>query len=256
MGEKINIAELLTDCPQGMELYSPIFGKVYLEKIRPHLAIVVTTDKKQGDFKEEFLYDGRYGMNGECMLFPSKGKTTWEGFQRPFKDGDKKVYEDDNNFPSFEPMFKMNDELEYKIPDGYEITKVSKNTVFIKPIKPKYPTTYKECCDVLKIPNDECYIDIDVPLDYNKLVSTFTELLICRKAYWKIAGEEMGLDKPWEPDWTNLDQLKYCIWVDVGEFITMINVRGQHILAFPTEEMRDVFYENFKDLIEQCKELL
>ena len=88
MEKKINIAELLEDCPKGMELYSPIFGKVYLDKIRPHLAIVVTTDKEQGDFKEEFLYDGRYGMNGECMLFPSKGKTTWEGFQRPFKDGD------------------------------------------------------------------------------------------------------------------------------------------------------------------------
>jgi hypothetical protein len=28
------------------------------------------------------------------------------------------------------------------------------------------------------------------------------------------------------------------------------------ILAFPTEEMRDEFYENFKYLIEQCKELL
>lgn len=88
MKDKTNIAELLKDCPKGMELYSPIFGKVYLDKIRPHLAIVVTTDKEQGDFKEEFLYDGRYGMNGECMLFPSKGKTTWEGFHRPFKDGD------------------------------------------------------------------------------------------------------------------------------------------------------------------------
>ena len=49
---------------------------------------VVTTDKEQGDFKEEFLYDGRYGMNGECMLFPSKDKTTWEGFQRPYINGD------------------------------------------------------------------------------------------------------------------------------------------------------------------------
>lgn len=87
MENKTNIAELLKDCPKGMELYSPIFGEVYLDKIRPHLAIVVTTNKEQGDFKEEFLYDGRYGMNGECMLFPSKGKT-WEGFRRPFKDGD------------------------------------------------------------------------------------------------------------------------------------------------------------------------
>lgn len=88
--EKINIAELLRDCPQGMELYSPIFGKVYLDKVRRYLAIIVTTDRKQGDSKEEFLYDGRYGMNGECMLFPSKGKTSWEGFVPPcqFKDGD------------------------------------------------------------------------------------------------------------------------------------------------------------------------
>ena len=92
MENKINIAELLKDCPKGMELYSPIFGEVYLDKIRPHLAIVVTTDKEQGDFKEEFFYDGRYGMNGECMLFPSKGKTTWEGFHRPFKDGDILAY--------------------------------------------------------------------------------------------------------------------------------------------------------------------
>ena len=90
MENKINIAELLKDCPKGMELYSPIFGEVYLDKIRPHLAIVVTIGKEQSDFKEEFLYDGRYGMNGECMLFPSKGKTTWKGFVPPckFKDGD------------------------------------------------------------------------------------------------------------------------------------------------------------------------
>lgn len=90
MENKINIAELLGGCPRGMELYSPIFGKVYLDKIRPHLGIVVTTDREQDDFKEEFLYDGRYGMKGECMLFPSKGKTTWEGFVPPckFKDGD------------------------------------------------------------------------------------------------------------------------------------------------------------------------
>lgn len=28
------------------------------------------------------------------------------------------------------------------------------------------------------------------------------------------------------------------------------------ILDFPTKEMRDTFYENFKELIEECKELL
>ena len=28
----INVAELLKDCPKGMELYSPIFGEVYLKE--------------------------------------------------------------------------------------------------------------------------------------------------------------------------------------------------------------------------------
>lgn len=96
---KINIAELLKDCPRGMKLYSPIFGEVYLDKIRPHLAIVVTTDKEQGDFKEEFLYDGRYDMKGECMIFPSKDQRDWSKFHRPFKDGD--IVITDNNEHAF-----------------------------------------------------------------------------------------------------------------------------------------------------------
>ena len=85
MKEIINIAELLEGCHKGTKLYSPIFGDVYLDKIRPHLAVVVTT--KSND-KEEFLYDGRYGINGECCIFPSKENRDWSKFKRAFKDGD------------------------------------------------------------------------------------------------------------------------------------------------------------------------
>jgi hypothetical protein len=118
-----------------------------------------------------------------------------------------------------------------------------------------FPKTYEECCGALKIPNDERYIDIDVPLDYNKVLSAFTKLLICRNAYWKIAGEQMGLGKPWEPNWSD-DLSKYYISfynykIDKG----VLNYSNK-ILAFPTEEMRDAFYEYFKVLIEECKELL
>jgi hypothetical protein len=68
----------------------------------------------------------------------------------------------------------------------------------------------------------------------------------------------MGLGKPWEPDWlSGRKEEKYCIgtqnneiWHDFSEY------GGNEILAFPTMEMRDAFYENFKDLIESCKELL
>lgn len=157
---------------------------------------------------------------------------------------------EENKFPPFEPMFKMNDELEYMVPDGYEITEASKDKVFIKPIKPKYPKTLGDCCKVI--------VDIG---DYqmcgykHELLFNFQNLLICRDAYWKIVGDEMGLDKPWEPDWTSGKPF-HCISVSgniigKGKWYT-----DNKILAFPTEEIRDAFYENFKGLIEQCKELL
>ena len=137
----------------------------------------------------------------------------------------------------------------------YEIKQDNEKFYLVKK-KKEYPKTYEECYRIMDI--DTGFLFTSYNLDFWKghLLTSFQKLLICRNAYWKLYGEEMGLGKPWEPDWTDLDQWKYCIWVDVGEFITMTNVRGQHILAFPTEEMRDAFKENFDPDIEICKEFL
>ena len=88
-----------------------------------------------------------------------------------------------------------------------------------------------------------------------ELLTNFQRLLIFRDAYWKIAGEEMGLGKPWKPDWNDLNR-KYFISLTCAGIGLYDDFRNPQVLVFPTEEMRDVFYENFKDLIEQCKELL
>jgi hypothetical protein len=143
----------------------------------------------------------------------------------------------------------------YKIPNGYEIECVRENEIILKPVKPQYPKNYEECCSVLNIPNDERYIDVDVPLDFNKLLYAFTELLICRNAYWKIIGEQMGLGKPWEPDWED-SNFKYCLKKMGDNIEKSSEMTISCILAFPTEEIRDIFYNNFKNTIEQCKELL
>ena len=64
----------------------------------------------------------------------------------------------------------------------------------------------------------------------------------------------MGLDKPWKPDF---DNEYYLIGNECGEVYKYNKIAGCNaILTFPTKEMRDTFYTNFKDLIEQCKELL
>ena len=121
---------------------------------------------------------------------------------------------------------------------------------FLTP-KPKYPKTYEECCEIVGGIAD--YVWGGYKQD---LFQTFHMLYICRDAYWKIAGKEMGLGKPWEPNWTNTDDYKFVIGVFENKIIKSYNRIAQYVLAFPTEEMRDTFYENFKKEIEMCKELL
>ena len=118
--------------------------------------------------------------------------------------------------------------------------------------KPKYPNDYEECVRIAK--NIHGYdIHIDVPA-YGELMESFVKLIICRDAYWKIAGVEMGLGKSWEP------AMQDTIWGitrskdEVEKY--SCHYGKTNLLEFPTEEIRDAFYENFKKDIEQCKELL
>lgn len=142
------------------------------------------------------------------------------------------------------------DEVELNLGD-YEIEVRGDRTYAVKK-KSKYPATFEECLNLLYCKS------ILRPIIGHKaeLLLNLEKLLICRDAYWKIAGEEMGLDKPWKPDWKNTKNVKYGITL-YDDIIIKIYLRNENvILAFPTEEMRDVFYKNFKDLIESCKELL
>ena len=146
----------------------------------------------------------------------------------------------------------MEEQIKIDIPKGYEFDGVddNKQQVVFEKIGYQYPKTYEECAKLL---NTYC----GSIGGYNwKLLSYFQQLLICRNAYWKIAGEQMGLWKPWKPNWADNTKLYCVITQDLGDIVTGCIDGKNHILAFPTEEMRDAFYENFKDLIEQCKELL
>ena len=149
------------------------------------------------------------------------------------------------------------EQTELDITEEYEYVDDMGNVIDTKKIiirkkKPKYPTTYEECCKLLSL--TPCY---NVSYDYyrGKELNALYHLLVCRDAYWKIAGEEMGLGKPWEPNYRNV----YIIGIEpCGSIIKYFfgTPLFRYVLVFPTAEMRDAFYENFKDLIESCKELL
>ena len=125
---------------------------------------------------------------------------------------------------------------------------------FLEKKKKDYPKTYEECCAVIGISRHD--VEIDLPQPYQQKMFNFFKLLICCDAYWKIAGEEMGLGKPWEPDFTDKYSKSYVITAASGIIHTTWTNKQSYILAFPTEEMRDAFYENFKKELEICKKLL
>lgn len=164
---------------------------------------------------------------------------------------------------------RIADEVEVILGD-YEFVLKDGKTYFVK--KNKYPKTYEECCKILMGKTD--FQDFELVLTryaitrseensispcppHISLINNFYKLLICRDAYWKIAGEQMGLDTPWKPDWNNQDDCYHAIKTCKNESCLVSTLYLEDcILAFPTEEMRDEFYKNFKELIEQCKELL
>lgn len=119
--------------------------------------------------------------------------------------------------------------------------------------KPIYPQTYEECCEVLSLGEDGRLYTKGYKAN---LIQDFQKLIICRDSYWKIAGEQMGLDKPWEPDWSSFNSKKFILYICENKIHTGISLINNHILAFPTEEMRYEFYKNFEELIIECKELL
>lgn len=161
-------------------------------------------------------------------------------------------------------MFECNDEPDMKefaakvlnikdeiiVPDNCEVwddqgNVIKTSKIIIKEVKKTYPNTINDCYNLLE--DDE----LVSPTPMRK----FQELINARNAYWKLHGEEMGLGKPWEPNWTSFEgypaiyMYRYQITLSVARDV-------HHCLVFPTEEMRDIFYKNFRKDIEECKEFL
>lgn len=135
----------------------------------------------------------------------------------------------------------------------YEMVKREEGYYVVKK-QPQYPKTFIE---VLNFWHPDRQIEDDYQRCYKKdLLEKFQDLLYARDAYWKIAGEQMGLGKPWEPDWTDNYQKKWIINFYQGKINFTTGPNVQFILAFPTVEMRDTFFENFKELIKECINLL
>ena len=90
MNENIDLTKILKDCPKYTKLYSSIYREVLFEgiitgKCNHFIEVYV----KVLNSLIMFTYSGRYFLNGECVLFPSKDQRDWNKFTAPWYKKEK-----------------------------------------------------------------------------------------------------------------------------------------------------------------------
>ena len=119
MEGKINIAEILKDKPNGIRLYSPIFGECAFSFVREETDDICV-NQHNGE-KAFFNSKGLYNILGECLLFPSKKMRDWSKLL--WKKGDVLVSNDSDSHIIFEGFSKD----DYTTFEGKHWISVSKN---------------------------------------------------------------------------------------------------------------------------------
>lgn len=195
---------------------------------------------------------------GEYYMIEDDGKYTWadEMFEgviddhqyHPEMSGQYYPDSEPNNIDKYIQRFDGN-ECKIALPEGYQFVDregniIDTSVIMVTKKEVEYPKDYDGCCNVL---DDDEKMSLWMMNELRKLVNA-------RNAYWKIYGEANGLGGSWKPDW---EAGCYVIFTKGdGTIERDLQFGINAILAFPTKELCDMFYERFISEIEQCKELL
>jgi hypothetical protein len=128
--EKINIAEILKDCPSGMELDCVMYDNVVFECVKQDEPYPIIVKIKEPPMTLSLSKTGGWNSydSAKCVIFP-KGKTTWNEFVPPckFKDGDI-VYVKTINHHEYILIFKeiKNDQIHKYVCFTYQRLSIDK----------------------------------------------------------------------------------------------------------------------------------
>ena len=104
--QKLNLCEILKDCPKGTKLYSTVLGYVIFQGIVEGAVYPIVVSCENG-VNEDFTADGKMfiDFDGECTLFPSKEQRRWADFIAPWL---KKERFDPKTLKPFDRVLAMN----------------------------------------------------------------------------------------------------------------------------------------------------
>lgn len=223
-----------------------------------------------GDKKPKFTYamskycgqvltvDDLSEYDGEYYMIEDDGVYVWademfegvvdENQYHPDMSGRYYPDSEPDNIDKFIERFGGN-ECKIALPEGYQFVDrqgniIDTSIIMVTKKGVEYPKDYDGCCNVL---DDEDKMSLGLMNELRKLINA-------RNAFWKLYGKENGLGGSWKPDW---EDGCYVITTNGDGLISRdIQFGINAILAFPTEELRDMFYERFKSEIELCKEFI
>lgn len=163
----------------------------------------------------------------------------------------------------------MDKELKIVAPDGYEIDRENSTLERIvfkkKPIS--LPKSWEEFCSCHPRQIGESFIAIDSRVSSNvnsgmRLSSSDRNLLPSYDA----ARQHLALmqlhqlrdcyRQGWVPNWEDGDSIKFAIDYVDGSLKARYGYFERKFLTFPDTETRDLFLENFRDLLEQAGDLI
>lgn len=158
MNEKINIAEILKDCPKGTKLYSPMFGEVKFYVVDPICGNDYIKVKTCSEDVEYFHPNGHYftGYNdSECLLFPSKDQRDWTKFK--VKTAKKERFDIHTLKPFDKVLYRSDCEYEWDIDlFGYIDAKTNANVCLYHSVDEGQLIPYNEETAFLVGTTDDC----------------------------------------------------------------------------------------------------
>ena len=91
MNEKIDLTQILKDCPKGTKFYTPIWGEVTFNTINKGCLYPICIYADEYSDYTNLTKDGRYLNipNSECIIFPSKEQRDWSRFTAPWYKKEK-----------------------------------------------------------------------------------------------------------------------------------------------------------------------
>ena len=156
-----------------------------------------------------------------------------------------------------------NKELKIQVPEGYEIDRENSTfeKIVFKKVENELPKRWKDLHQVKgwAVGEDNKIYSVERYTweEYGRknIFPTKEEAEAC-VALAQLCQLRDRYNDGWKPDWDSMSETKYVL--EISRNIVVKNFYGNRhkILAFKTEELRDKFLENFRDLIETAKPLL